>query len=72
MALNARGRIGFYSGDITKLQEDAQALQPTVLIAVPRVLERIRRAIYQQVEGSKFKTNLIKMAVNRKLKSVDK
>ncbi|KAM7542178.1 hypothetical protein Aperf_G00000007185 [Anoplocephala perfoliata] len=72
LALNARGRIGFYGGDVTKLQADAQALQPTIFIAVPRVLERIRRAIYQQVENSRFKTNLIKMAVNRKLKSVDR
>eukprot|EP00108_Taenia_solium_P003835 TsM_001230000 transcript=TsM_001230000 gene=TsM_001230000 len=72
LVLNARGRIGFYSGDITKLQEDAHTLQPTILIAVPRVLARIRQRIYQKVADSRLKTRLIETAVNRKLKSVDK
>ncbi|CDS39556.1 long chain fatty acid coenzyme A ligase 1 [Echinococcus multilocularis] len=72
LALNARGRIGFYSGDIVKLQEDAHTLQPTILIAVPRVLARIRQRIYQQVADSRLKTRLIETAINQKLKSVDK
>uniref|UniRef100_A0A5K3G130 Helicase ATP-binding domain-containing protein n=1 Tax=Mesocestoides corti TaxID=53468 RepID=A0A5K3G130_MESCO len=70
--LNARGRIGFYSGDITKLQADCFTLQPTVLIAVPRVFARIRQGIFEQVASSRFKTSLIKTAVRRKLKLVDK
>ncbi|VDM16424.1 unnamed protein product [Hydatigera taeniaeformis] len=72
LALNAHGRIGFYSGDITMLQEDARTLQPTILIAVPRVLARIRQRIYQKVAGSRLKARLIETAINRKLKSVDK
>nr|CDS33499.1 transformer 2 protein [Hymenolepis microstoma] len=72
LALNARGRIGFYSGEVTSLQADAHTLQPTIFIAVPRVLARIRQGIFNKVSTSKLKTSLIKTAVNRKLKSVDK
>lgn len=72
LALNARGGIGFYSGEITSLQADAHTLQPTILIAVPRVLARIREAIFKRVADSRLKTSLIKTAVNRKLKTVDK
>ncbi len=72
MALNARGRIGFYSGDISQLQQDAYSLQPTVLIAVPRVLARIRQRIFSQVSDSRFKTSLMNTAIRRKLKVVDK
>ncbi|VDL18316.1 unnamed protein product [Hymenolepis diminuta] len=72
LALNARGRIGFYSGEITSLQADAHTLEPTILIAVPRVLARIRQGIFNKVATSKLKTSLIKTAVNRKLKAVDR
>lgn len=35
------GSVGFYSGDIKKLPEDMKALRPTVMPAVPRLLNRI-------------------------------
>lgn len=35
------GAVGFYSGDIKKLAEDMKALRPTVMPAVPRLLNRI-------------------------------
>ena len=72
IALNARGGIGFYSGDASKLQEEAYTLQPTVLISVPRVLARIRQLIYQKVADSRLKKYLLNVAINKKLKSVDK
>lgn len=72
LALNARGRIGFYSGDVTKLQEEACTLQPTILIAVPRVFSRIRQRIYQKVAGSRIKAHLLNTAINQKLKSIDR
>lgn len=34
------GRIGFFSGDVKRLGEDLQTLQPTLLISVPRLLNR--------------------------------
>lgn len=33
--------IGFYSGDVTKLTEDAQVLKPTCFPSVPRLYNRI-------------------------------
>lgn len=35
------GCVGFYSGDIKKLPEDMKALRPTIMPAVPRLLNRI-------------------------------
>ncbi|KYM86229.1 Long-chain-fatty-acid--CoA ligase 5 [Atta colombica] len=35
------GSVGFYSGDIKKLPEDMKALRPTVIPAVPRLLNRV-------------------------------
>ena len=72
LALNARGRVGFYSGDVTRIQEEAHTLQPTVLFTVPRILARIRQRVYQSVSGSKFKAHLLQTAIKQKLKSVDK
>lgn len=35
------GSVGFYSGDIKRLPEDMKALRPTIMPAVPRLLNRI-------------------------------
>jgi len=35
------GSVGFYSGDIKRLAEDMKALKPTVMPAVPRLLNRM-------------------------------
>ncbi|VDK40836.1 unnamed protein product [Dibothriocephalus latus] len=72
LALSCRGRIGFFAGDLTQLQQDAFMLQPTLFIAVPRVLARIKQKVYRQVSGSKFKLSLLNTAINRKLKQVDR
>jgi len=72
LALNARGRVGFFAGDLTQLQMDAYTLQPTVFIAVPRVLARIKQKINRSVSGSRLKGYLLKTAIQQKLKVVDK
>lgn len=72
LALTARGRIGFYAGDLTKLQQEAYRLQMTILIAVPRVLARIRQSVFAQISQSRFKTSLMQTAIKRKLKVIDK
>ncbi|MFC7580476.1 AMP-dependent synthetase/ligase [Schaalia naturae] len=41
--LSGRGRLGF-SSDVSTLLPDLQAFQPTVLIVVPRVLEKVLNA----------------------------
>lgn len=35
------GSVGFYSGDIKNLADDMKALRPTVMPAVPRLLNRL-------------------------------
>lgn len=40
--------VGFYSGDVTKLLDDAQALRPHIFMSVPRLYNRI----YDRVRGS--------------------
>ena len=47
-------KIGFFSGSIQRLLEDAQALRPTHLSAVPRVMRRIYDNVLDQVHKSWF------------------
>lgn len=70
LALGARGKVGFYSGDITKFQEEMFTLRPTILFAVPRVLARIQQVVYKKVAESELKTKLVKMAIRHKLRTV--
>lgn len=41
MMLQHGARIGFFRGDVKLLTEDMQALKPTILPMVPRLLNRI-------------------------------
>ncbi|KAI9471484.1 medium-chain fatty acid-CoA ligase faa2 [Coemansia sp. RSA 989] len=41
VGLLAGGCVGFYSGDVLGIAEDAQALRPTTMIGVPRLFNRI-------------------------------
>jgi long-chain acyl-CoA synthetase len=44
-------KIGFAAGDIrTKLTENMEILRPTILIAVPRVLDAFRKTIYGKID----------------------
>ena len=40
------GAVGFYSGNIKNLCEDMKALKPTVMPAVPRLLNRLFEQVY--------------------------
>ena len=50
-------QVGYYSGDNARLIEDAQELRPTMLVAVPRIYERIHQLIFDTVnkKGGFFK-----------------
>lgn len=54
--LAGRGRLGF-SPNVKKLVSDIQAFQPSVLLAVPRVLEKVYNAA-QQKAGSGLKRQI--------------
>ncbi|VDL97334.1 unnamed protein product [Schistocephalus solidus] len=61
---------GFYSGDLRNLSNDILALRPTLFCAVPRVLQRLYGTVQSAVAGSKFKTWLLKIAVEAKMRYV--
>lgn len=44
------GRVGIYFGNFKDLSRDLPVLQPTVMICVPRMLNRI----YHRVRGEQF------------------
>ena len=46
-------------GNVKKLTDDVAALQPTLFIAVPRVLERIQSGIAAKVARKGMLTNLL-------------
>lgn len=46
------GKIGVFSGSVAKLSEDLQALKPTVMPVVPRVLQRMQSVIEAQLRKS--------------------
>lgn len=60
------GCVGFYSGDIKRLNDDLQALKPTIMPAVPRLLNRVYDKIHGEVAKSAPKKFLFDMACNSK------
>lgn len=57
------GKVGFFSGDIRKINEDMQALKPTGLVVVPRLLNRIFSAVTGKAKGSWIKTTMLNLGV---------
>lgn len=58
--------MGFYSGDIKELTNDMKALRPTVMPAVPRLLNRVYDKIHSDISRSSFKRMLFNMALKSK------
>lgn len=46
-------------GDVKKIMEDAEALQPTFFVAVPRVLERLMGGIKNKVAKQGWLTQIL-------------
>ncbi|WRT65995.1 uncharacterized protein IL334_002946 [Kwoniella shivajii] len=61
------GTIAFTTGDVTKLLEDAQIIQPKFMAGVPRVFNRIHAAVKTQMDAGGLKGALLKKAVDAKL-----
>lgn len=57
-------RIGYYSGDITRLVEDIQSLRPTVFFGVPRVYTRMLDKI---LSGVKEKSGVVQWLFRKAL-----
>jgi long-chain acyl-CoA synthetase len=60
------GAVGYYSGDIKELNSDLKALKPTIMPAVPRLLNRVYDKIQNEISSSAIKRMLFRMALNSK------
>lgn len=60
------GCVGFYSGDIRELTNDLKALRPTVMPAVPRLLNRVYDKIQNELGQSGLKRMLFNWALRAK------
>ncbi|KAK7794083.1 hypothetical protein R5R35_010290 [Gryllus longicercus] len=60
------GSVGFFTGDIKRLPDDMKALRPTVMPAVPRLLNRMYDKVMSEVSGSFIKRVLYNMAYSAK------
>ncbi|UZJ57447.1 hypothetical protein CBS101457_006767 [Exobasidium rhododendri] len=69
--LRAGAAIGYFCGDVARLIEDAQVLQPTVFPGVPRVFNRIYAQIKAQVDGPGLKGKLLRTAIAAKIANHD-
>ena len=66
--LYMEGIIGVFSGDITKIREDAVALKPTLFLSVPRLYNRIYDLIQTKLNAATgAMAILVKKAVATKL-----
>lgn len=66
------GRVGFSCGDITKILEDCEKLQPTIFPAVPRVLNRFHGKIWDSIsQKSGLLQSMVNKALNAKLAALD-
>ncbi|CAD5233593.1 unnamed protein product [Bursaphelenchus xylophilus] len=63
-------RVGFYNGQLTELISDLQALQPTMMPCVPRVLNRMYDRVMAQVNSSPIKKLLFKVAIDYKMREL--
>lgn len=60
------GAVGFYSGDIRRLADDLQTLKPTMMPAVPRLLNRLYDKAQSEISSSKLKKLIFNMALSAK------
>ncbi|XP_044589098.1 long-chain-fatty-acid--CoA ligase 5 isoform X1 [Cotesia glomerata] len=66
------GSVGFYSGDIKQLPEDMKALRPTVMPAVPRLLNRLYDKVQAELQSSFFKRMIFNMGISSKEAEIKK
>ncbi|XP_023247364.1 long-chain-fatty-acid--CoA ligase 5 isoform X2 [Copidosoma floridanum] len=60
------GSVGFFSGDIKTLSDDMKILKPTVMPAVPRLLNRLYDKIRQELDNSFVKRTLFNIGIRSK------
>ncbi|KAK3921551.1 LOW QUALITY PROTEIN: Long-chain-fatty-acid--CoA ligase 5 [Frankliniella fusca] len=60
------GAVGFFTGDMHRLTDDFKALRPTVMPAVPRVLNRIYDKVMAEAANSFVKRLTLSLALSAK------
>ncbi|TIA90558.1 hypothetical protein E3P99_01513 [Wallemia hederae] len=64
--------IAYTTGDILRLMEDLQIMQPEMMVTVPRVLNRIYAGIKHQMDTPGVKGSLLSRAVAAKVEKLHK
>ncbi|KAH9491084.1 hypothetical protein DERF_015820 [Dermatophagoides farinae] len=64
------GKVVYYSGDIRQLAAEILIIRPTIMLAVPRLLNRIYDAIYAKVRNNILKRCLLHWAYRQKRKDL--
>ncbi|CAH1795346.1 unnamed protein product [Owenia fusiformis] len=64
--------VGYFQGDIKTLMDDIKELRPTLFPSVPRLLNRLYDKVMAGVSSSCIKKTLFNMAMNSKMKDVQK
>ncbi|WP_027995107.1 AMP-dependent synthetase/ligase [Simplicispira psychrophila] len=59
----AAGSCVAYARSVALLSEDLQTVQPTVLVSVPRIYERVYAKVQERLAPSRFKSRLFEVAV---------
>jgi long-chain acyl-CoA synthetase len=73
ISISNGGKIGFYSGDISRLKDDLIALKPTVFLSFPRLYHRFYDIINHQLSTlGKIKRSIVLSTINRKMKKQSK
>ncbi|CAN7999724.1 unnamed protein product, partial [Ixodes hexagonus] len=63
--------LAFYRGDVKALLQDMQAVKPTNLPMVPRLLNRVYYKVQSEVQKSPFKNFVFKLALKQKHKLLE-
>ncbi|KAJ2040869.1 medium-chain fatty acid-CoA ligase faa2 [Coemansia sp. RSA 455] len=72
VGLLAGGSVGFYSGDVLNIVNDAQALRPTVLAGVPRLFNRIYdRITAATIHAPGIRGVITRTAIKQKLERLE-
>ncbi|XP_055934302.1 long-chain-fatty-acid--CoA ligase 1-like isoform X1 [Argiope bruennichi] len=66
------GSLGFFGGDVRTLMDDLRALRPTIMPAVPRLLNRIYDKVIAGVNSSLLKKLIFKLAMRMKQSELEK
>ncbi|CAB3406754.1 unnamed protein product [Caenorhabditis bovis] len=66
ITLTRGGRIGFFRGEPQHILEDVQSLKPAMFATVPRVIDKIYKAIMYELRYSPIKKLVLKLAVKYK------